>query len=307
MRKVLKKFLAVLLSVAILLLSGCVSSSKKDGDGTVIAVSFYPVYIFTLNLVDGIEDVRVERMAEQNTGCLHDYTLTARDARLLSDADVFVINGAGMETFLQDIDETVENISIIDSSVGIELLCEENHHHEESEHSHNHGENAHIWMSVKNAKKQILNIKNGLLENLPQYESEINDNYKVYLEKLNVLEKEMQENRESLKNKNVITFHGAYEYLAEDMGFNISATIESDEGGEPSAKKLAVLCGEIVGNDVKALFVEPDYNGSSAQIISNETGVKIYVLNPVISGENVLTAYEDTMMNNIEIIKKAVS
>ncbi len=306
----MKKFLAVLVAVSILVFTGCGVTNEKEGDDTVIAVSFYPIYIFTLNLVDGIEGVDVQRMAEQNTGCLHDYTLTARDARLLSDADVFVINGAGMETFVNDLNETVENLPVIDSSVGIELLCSDTHDghgHEESDHTHNHHTNAHIWMSVENAKKQVLNIKNGLAENLSQYESEINRNCDAYLSKLDALYDEMQITGELLKNKNVITFHGAYEYMAEDMGFHISATIESGEGGEPSAKKLAHLCEEIKENDVKALFVEPDYDGSAAQVISNETGVKIYVLNPVISGENVLTAYEDTMRNNIEIIKKAVS
>lgn len=303
----MKKFLAVLLAVSILVLSACGVKHEKDEDGTVIAVSFYPIYIFTLNLVNGIDGVSVSCMAEQNTGCLHDYTLTAKDARLLSDADAFVINGAGMETFLHDLEETVEDLPIIDSSVGIELLCGHSHEHEEAtEHSHNHQNNSHIWMSVENAKKQVLNIKDGLVEIFPQYKSEISANCEVYLGKLNVLDNEMQTMGESLKDINVITFHGAYEYMAEDMGFNIVSTIESDEGGEPSAKELAHLCGEIEENGVKALFVEPHYEGSAAQVLSDETGVKIYVLNPVISGENSLTAYEDIMRQNIEIIKKAV-
>ncbi len=304
----MKKFLAILLAVSILVLSGCGVKNQKEGDGTVIAVSFYPIYIFTLNLVDGIDGVSVCCMAEQNTGCLHDYTLTAGDARLLSDADVFVINGAGMETFLTDLHETVEELPVIDSSAGIELLCGHSHEHEdEVAYSHNHQNNSHIWMSVENAKKQVLNIKDGLVERFPQYESEIRDNCEVYIEKLNVLENEMQAMGESLKRKNVVTFHGAYEYMAEEMGFGIAATIESDEGGEPSAKELAHLCGEIESKGVKALFIEPHYDGSAAQVLANETGAKIYVLNPVISGEKSLTAYEDIMRQNIEVIKKAVS
>ncbi len=303
----MKKFLALLLVVSLLMLTGCGINDEKHGDGTVIAVSFYPVYIFTLNLVDGIDGVEVCCMAEQNTGCLHDYTLTARDARLLSDADVFVINGAGMETFLDDLYETVENLPVIDSSSGIELICNDSHHHEENEaHSHNHLTNSHIWMSVENAKKQVVNIKNGLIKNMPQYESEINENCDRYLQRLNHLSYELSSMGDSVKNRKVITFHGAYEYMAKDIGFDIVATVESDEGGEPSAKKIVHLCDEIEEQGVRALFIEPEYNGSAAQVISNETGVEIYVLNPVISGENKLTAYEDIMRQNFEIIKKAV-
>jgi zinc transport system substrate-binding protein len=164
----LKKFLAIFLVASILILSGCGTADIKKDKEKLIAVSFYPVYIFTINLTDGLEDLRVECMAEQSVGCLHDYSLTSKDARLLSDAEVFIINGAGMEGFVDGLDETVENLEIIDSSAGIEFLCEsgghsvdveDNHSHSHS-HNHAHSENSHIWMSVENAKKQVQNIKN---------------------------------------------------------------------------------------------------------------------------------------------------
>ena len=92
-------------------LSGCNESAVKE-DKDVVVTSFYPVYIFTLNLVEGIDDIEVCRMAENNTGCLHDYTLTAKDAKILNDADALVINGAGMELFVEDLYKTVENYQV---------------------------------------------------------------------------------------------------------------------------------------------------------------------------------------------------
>lgn len=304
---VLKKILAVFLSASIVVLSGCSVSPVENKKDSLVAVSFYPVYIFTLNLLHGIDDVRVECMAEQSTGCLHDYTLTARDAKLLSDAQAFVINGAGMETFLHDIEDSVDDICIIDSSENVEIIC--SHAHEEGEnnnHNHSHEGNAHIWMSVENAKKQVKNIKNGLIEIFPLYKEKINSNCSEYLEKLSALSDDIQFAGKYLKNKDVITFHNAYEYMAKDMGFKVVHTVESHDGGEPSAKKLAFLCKEIKQKEIKTLLVEPDYKGSAPQILSAETGVEIYVVNPVISGEVTLTAYEDTMRKNIEILKKAV-
>lgn len=300
--------------LSVIAMSGCDVGEKNEKNGSVIAVSFYPVYVFTINLVKGIDTVDVCCMAEQNTGCLHDYTLTARDARLLNDADVFIINGAGMETFLDDLEDTTENLPVIDSSVGIELLCGDSHGHEHeheetahSGHSHNHSENSHVWMSVENAEKQILNIKNGLSEVFPQYKNQIGENCEEYLERLDGLKAEMQTAGNCLKGENIITFHAAYEYLSHEIGFNVIATVESDEGGEPSAKELAHLCDEIRKNNVKALFVEPDYDGNAAQVLAAETGAEIYVLNPVVKGDASLTAYEDIMRQNINLMKKAVS
>lgn len=310
----MKKALAIIISLSLLFTAGCGAALTDSNNNSVIAVSFYPVYIFTLNLVNGIDDVTVACMAEQSTGCLHDYTLTARDARLLSDADVFVINGAGLEGFIGDITETAEDLPLIDSSVGIELIC--SHHHENGEdnhgeaehtHGHNHENNSHIWLSVENAKKQVLNIKNGLVKIYPQYEEQISANYEAYIDRLDSLSEELKMTYEKAKGERIITFHGAYEYMAQESGLEIIECIESDEGGEPSAKKIAHLCDIIPENNIKALFVEPDYNGSAAEILANETGAEIYVLNPVTRGEKNLSAYEDIMKENIQTILKAVS
>lgn len=305
----MKKFLGVFLAFTLLFLSGCTSKPKEDGK--VIAASFYPVYIFTLNIVDGVEDLQVQCMAEQNTGCLHDYTITARDAKLLNDADVFVINGAGMEGFVEELYGTVDTLSVIDSSEGIELICDGEHEHhggeeEDSSHGHSHEENSHIWMSVSNAKKQIINIKNGLVKAFPEYKTEFENNCQLYLERLEPLESEIARACVNVTGKKVVTFHAAYEYLAADLGMEIVDCIESDDGGEPSAKALAHLCDEIRETDVAALITEPQYSGSSVGVLSDETGVSVYTLDPITSGAVEKNAYESIMSENLKLIEKAV-
>jgi zinc transport system substrate-binding protein len=249
-------------------------------------------------------------MAEQNTGCLHDYQILSQDAKLIADADVFIINGAGMETFLEDIYMSNENLKVIDSSEGVTLIenCDEHHenHNEETHHDHNHSVNSHIWMSPENAKLQVENIAESLVSFYPQYKSVIEENKNDYINRLTELSEELSGKAEALKNENIITFHESYDYLASEYGFNVVATVESHEGAEPSAKGLAELVEIIEKHNVNVLFTEPDYKGSSATILSNETGARILTLNPVIRGEVSLTAYEDIMRANLETILKAV-
>ena len=54
------------------------------------------------------------------------------------------------------------------------------------------------------------------------------------------------------------------------------------------------------------MFVDPNYSGSAAEILERETNTEIYVINPVISGEEKLTAYEEVMKENYKTILKAV-
>ena len=303
----MKKMICVLLVLCILFLNACTGNTTKTHEGkTTIATSFYPVYIFTLNLLNGIKELNVECMAEQSVGCLHDYTLTAKDAKLLNDAQVLVINGAGMESFLQDAFQSVEKLNVIDSSENLELICNEEHNHEEEHNDHHHHENSHIWLSVENAKKQVENIKNGLVKEFPKHENKIEENYLDYIKRLDSLEEERKRVLSFSNGLNVISFHGAFEYLAKDLGLNISATIESDEGYEPSAKELAYLSNKMKDENIKTLLVDPSYSGSAAEILKRETNAEIYVINPIISGEEKLTAYEDIMNETYNIILKAV-
>ncbi|MBR3790091.1 MAG: zinc ABC transporter substrate-binding protein [Clostridia bacterium] len=303
----MKRITAVILVISVLLTVCCSCKAEKTkNDKILLVASFYPVYIFTLNMVNGIDEFAVECMAEQNVGCLHDYQILSKDARLISDANAFIINGAGMEEFLEDVYMNVDDIKVIDSSKNIEVIasCDEEHH-EEDEHHHHHNVNSHIWMSPQNAIVQCENIATELSVLYPQYKEKIENNKSEYITRLQRLDEEL--NAEKLKGENIITFHESFDYLARDYSFNVLAKVESHEGGEPSAKGLAELTKLIKENNVTVLFVEPNYKGSAATILSNETGVEICVLNPVINGEESLTAYEDIMRENMNAILKAVS
>lgn len=315
----MKKIIAILSVAALLVCSSCTAKIEKKK--SLVVASFYPVYVFTLNLLDGVEDVAVSCMAEQAIGCLHDYQLLAKDAKLLADADVLVINGAGMESFLDDVIANNEHLVVADSSEGIELIEEEEEHeeeheegheeeheeeHEEDEHGHHHGANSHIWMSVKNAEKQIGNIAAILEKQYPGSAEKIEQNRAAYILRLEELQKELLEKAETIHEEPVITFHEAYVYMARELNLNIVASIESDEGGEPSAKGLSELTEVIREQNIRALFTEPFYKGSAANILSAETGAKVYVLDPVTSGDGSLTSYEDIMRDNLETISKAV-
>ncbi|MEG1179677.1 MAG: zinc ABC transporter substrate-binding protein, partial [Oscillospiraceae bacterium] len=87
-----KKILILILCVSLITCFGC-NNVKKEDNSKKIVTSFYPVYIFTKNLTNGIDDVTVTNITQQTGGCLHDYTLLPKDLVLLNDASLFIING----------------------------------------------------------------------------------------------------------------------------------------------------------------------------------------------------------------------
>ena len=111
--------------------------------------------------------------------------------------------------------------------------------------------------------------------------------------------------------KKIITFHEAFPYFAKEFGFEISAVIEQEPGTVPSAKELAKIIESIKsvtnrGEDV-ALFAEPQYSSSVAKIISNETGLSVYELDPCVNGQLEKNAYIEGMEKNLSVLMNAFS
>ena len=131
-------FVTVLLLVLLLTGAGLTQlyvkeeTKQQDSELTVVT-SFYPMYIAAMNVIGDTPGVDLQNLSEPQTGCLHDYQLTPADMKLLSGADVFIVNGGGIESFLSDVAADYKNLSIVNACEGLNLLSEED---EGEEHAH---------------------------------------------------------------------------------------------------------------------------------------------------------------------------
>lgn len=300
----------IIVSVLFVLIIGTIIlainvNEEKDSKFNIVT-SFYPMYIASLNITNGVDGIEVANLTREVTGCIHDYVLTTTELVTLAKADVLVINGAGMEGFMDKVVSNFDELKIIDASEGIDIIheeCDEEHREHEE---HNHETNPHVFVSVKNYIKQVQNICDELCKldnkNKVKYET----NTKEYIEELEKLDNEIAKSIEGLKYKNIVTFHNTFDYFAKDYGLNVVGVIETEHGKTPSAGEIASLVKNIKNNNVKAIFVDPDYSLKIVDAIAKESNVKIYVLNPVTSGENNKNEYIHIMKENLIVLKEAL-
>ena len=323
MKKKYTKILSLLI-ITLVALMGCSSKNTEsinDSNEITIVTSFYPIYISTLNIIKDVPNVKLINMTKAQTGCLHDYQLSPEDLKTLSSADIFVVNGAGMEGFLDKVISNEKDLDIVDSSEGTKLLTadgeehshdDENHNHDEEEthaDDHDHEDNPHVWVSISNNIKQVQNIADGLAKYDPDNADKYEANAKEYISKLEALKTEMHEVIDTLPNRNIITFHEAFPYFAEEFNLNIVGVVEVEPGTEPSPKQLEETIEIAKNNNVKALFTEPQYAAKAATTISNETGIPLYTLDPIVTGDSTSDAYDDyitKMEQNLETLKEAL-
>ena len=238
-------------------------------------------------------------MTKPQTGCLHDYQLTTEDMKTLESADVFVVNGAGMESFLEKAAKQNPKMKTIEASnyKDINLLKD------------GEADNPHVWLSVTYAIAQVKAITAGLCEADPGHKDAYRKNALDYCMKLEQLKEEMHGELDTLPHKDIVTFHEAFPYLAKEFKLNIVSVIEREPGTEPTPQELEDTITKVKGLDTKVLFTEPQYSPAAAETIARETGAKIYQLDPVVTGEaneGAIDAYIDTMKKNMAVLKEAL-
>ncbi len=305
-------FVTVLLLVLLLAGAGLTQlyvkeeTKQQDSELTVVT-SFYPMYIAAMNVIGDTPGVDLQNLSEPQTGCLHDYQLTPADMKLLSGADVFIVNGGGIESFLSDVAADYKNLSIVNACEGLNLLSEEDegeeHNHEDG---HNHGDvNAHAWMSIALYKQQVENILEGLCRIDPKHQETYESNAKEYLAKLEDLEKEQQSLKEELAGKHVVIFHEADAYVAADYDMEISYTMDLDEERQVSAGEVADVMGAIEKNDISVVLAEELYGKDMGDTVERETDAKVCYLDTLTRGEYDKDSYLDAMRQNMELLKEA--
>ena len=290
----MNRFTAAILSVSTALCMSGASALAVEKPLNVVA-SFYPMYVTALNVTAEVPGVAVTCLTEPFVGCLHDYQLKPGDLKTLSKADVFVANGAGMESFLDKVLSQLPQVKIVDASQGAKLLPDGN---------------AHLWVSLTGAIAQTTRIAESLAKADPEHAALYRKNADAYNAKLQTLHDEMVAALKDVKNRNIITFHEAFPYFAAEFELNVVGVVEREPGAEPNARELADTIKLIRSKKAAALFAEPQYSSKSAEVIARETGLKVSFLDPVATGpvepEKARGYYLETMRKNLAALKEAL-
>jgi len=288
MRKALILFFALILTLG---LTACVHAETVK-----VMTSFYPMYIFALNVFDGIDAIELDCMTAPETGCLHDYQLLVGDMMKLSDAAALIVCGAGMENYLSDAQEQFAELKIIDCSKGIELLAEDE---EEGEW------NAHTWLDARNALQIVQTIAEESSQLFPEFADQILANAQAYADRLNALDQQIKEELLPVQGKAIVTFHDAFPYFAQAYGLQIAAVISEEHEETLSPAQLSQVIETVREAGNPPLFTEPQYSDVAAYAISAETGAPIYTLDPLVNGAYEKDAYETGMQRNAEALLEA--
>jgi zinc transport system substrate-binding protein len=274
----------------------------------VVLTSFAPIHSLTLNVAGDAADVSV--LIPPNTGP-HDYSFSPSDIGKIAHADVLIVNGAGLESWLAKGIKSAagKDLQVVDTSRGIDLIISPEARKlagAKPEHEADAGgPNPHIWLSPRNAIIQVNNIRDALVSRDPENDQVYKKNADAYIQRLTALDEDIRTATGSIANKTLITFHDTFPYFARDYGFTIAATFEEFPGKEPSPKAIKQLRETIETAHAAALFSEPQYSAKAMQVFAQEFKIPVIMLDPMETGDGQKDFYERVMRKNLESLAAA--
>ncbi|MFC1687701.1 metal ABC transporter substrate-binding protein [Patescibacteria group bacterium] len=295
---------AILIVIVVVGLSVVILSSKKSSEisqQVKVATTIFPLY----DIVRNIAGNKTEVVNILPSGASpHTFELTPQILKELQGASVAFTIGHGIDNWVNDLSESLSGIKIItvDKNVRLKTFQSENGH--EEDHALDEFD-PHYWLSTDNAKIIAQTIAHELStlnsENTGYYQN----NLDAYLSELDEVSNNAIKALSTLPNNNLITIHDAWSYLGDELNFSVVGTFQPTPGIEPTPQQLTELQEIIVKYGVKALFSEPQLSAEIVQPFANDTGLDVYILDPLGGVEN-RQSYIELIQYNVDTIYEAL-
>lgn len=309
----MKSLSAMLVFAVAMLGTGCERNEPPPSTKPVIATTILPVHCLAANVAGDHAEV-ISLMA--GTADAHDFQLTPRERRLLDRANLVVVNGLGMESWLSRFAKGPKETSrVVTLSTGLEAeMIQSSHPAADSGHSHaagghehcSHGINPHIWLDPHLYRRMVTNFLTAIQTIDPTNATAYASNATVYLARLERLDQDLQSGLSSLTNLPIVTYHDAFPYLARRYGLRVVGVVEEMPHVSPTPKHLSELRNIIEKERVKVLFTEPQHPDKLARRLAEDLKLRVLPLDTLETGEFTPSAYEEGMRKNLQSLRESL-
>jgi zinc transport system substrate-binding protein len=307
------KRLVIVITGILLLLGGDVSAADK----LPVFVSIVPQKYFVQQIGKDLVDAQVMVQPGANPAT---YEPKPKQMADLSKTKIYFAIGVPFENaWLSKIAATNPDMRVIHTDHSIEKLAMEAHHHHddhekgehhgeekhgnekgehhgEEKHDHEKGEHhgkaehdkdhhehtgldPHIWLSPPLVKIQARTILAALQEADPAHRSVYEANFKAFAAQIDQLDADLKKTFAGKKGLQFMVFHPAWGYFAHAYGLK-QVPIEI-EGKDPKPAQLKELIQHARKNDIKIVFVQPQFSTKSAELIAREIGGQVAFADPL--------------------------
>lgn len=259
-----------------LLAIGCSGSSRKEKNERIVTVTIEPQRYFAEAIAG--DKFKIVSIVPKGSSP-ETYDPTPQQLVSLGDSKAYLrIGHIGFETtWMEKLTENTPHLLMFDTSEGIDLIRGTGHAH--GDHFHPGGIEPHVWSSAVNAKIIARNMYNAFC-------TLDKENEEYYLARYDSLNRRIHATdslvRDILSNhagKTFMIYHPALSYFARD--YSLQQIAIEEEGKEPSPAHLKKLIDTCLREEVKVIFIQPEFDRRNAEIVAEQTQAKIIPIHPL--------------------------
>ena len=296
-RRRLLQTLPALAAAVLLLAHGPAEAARLK-----VGVTLHPYYSFAANIVGDLADVVPLIDADANP---HGYMPQPDDMIRITTMDVLIVNGIGHDSWAFEILDAAgvkDRLPLIYANDGVSLIPVAGSVANEKV------VNPHTFISTTAAIQQVYTIARRLGELDPEHAQAFRENASRYALEIRKLRAEFDGKiaGADLSKFRCATMHSGYDYILQELGLQVTAVIEPRHGVEPTARQLADTIERINAAGVNVLFGEKYFASRLSDTIREATGVRMYSISHISSGEYTPERFIDEMHENLNTLAQAI-
>ena len=276
--------------VVLLALAGCARADGAEGadDRVAVVASIAPLADLVREV--GGPKVQVTQMVPLGSNP-HTFEPTPAQMKAVSQAQLLVLNGAGLEHWAEDVLQAAQNpdLRVLELAEGLPML----------------DRNPHLWLNPRYMMQFADKVAAALADLDPDNATYYRERAAVYRAELERLDKDIREALAQVPTRKVVTLHAAWDYFADAYGLEVVAVIETTPGREPSPAEIAALVELMRREEVSVIIVETQPTPPAAQVVADETGARVVYMEPL-GGPPPLDTYLGLMRANVQALVDAL-
>jgi len=264
------------LSILSLLL--CFFSSIIHAKPATIVVSIKPLHSLVSQITDGVNQPKLLLQQQQSP---HHFQLRPSQKRLINQADIFFYSSDHLESFVPALKNTNRHLTFVELSQISKLnTLAARSLHAHNTHSHANNIDAHIWLSVENAKIISIYVTSILSEKSPEYAERYHQNLKVLLKKLQTLKQQNQQLLSPFSATHFLVYHDAFQYFERENNLGHAHFVSINPEHSPGIKRVQALRKLIHTENIQCIFYETPNIPALLHTLTENTSLQLAAIDP---------------------------
>jgi ABC-type Zn uptake system ZnuABC Zn-binding protein ZnuA len=223
----------------------------------------------------GGDRIRIEGIVPEGTNS-HTFEPSPRIAKLLSNADLILVNGLKLEDPTLELAERNKKAATRIVELGTVVLPESDYIYDFSFPKEEGKPNPHLWTDPGYAIKYAQLIQNEFTALDPDSAEYFAANFEIFKAQATELGAAVAQDQKSVPagNLKLVTYHDAYAYFAKAYGWTIIGALQPGSFSDPSPADVARIIEQVKSQKVKTIFGSEVFPSAVLKEIGRASGAR---------------------------------